>query len=99
MKVVHKFGLYSSWTTFAMEPEAEVLCLFWQDGRPTIWALVPDLCAPENFDKDAAPTDTVVNTRTFVKVGTGEPIPDDYTYIGTLSEGRFIWHFFEVHNE
>lgn len=29
-------------------------------------------------------------------VGTGNPYPSDYMYIGTCKTGVFVWHLFEV---
>lgn len=49
----------------------------------TLWALV---------DPDANPS-----IRHFAVVGTGHPAPDadEGRYIGTVSEGPFVWHVFE----
>ena len=36
--------------------------------------------------------------RRFVIVGTGQPVAENYKYIGTIQEmgGALIWHYFEV---
>ena len=34
--------------------------------------------------------------RKFVVVGTGQPIPDGGTYVGTCFGVPFVWHIFEV---
>lgn len=33
--------------------------------------------------------------RTFRVFGTGQPIPDDWSYWGTTLDGSLVWHLFE----
>ena len=67
--------------TIDMPYGATVLCVQTQGGRPCIWAEVDP----------AQPTES----RTFVIVGTGQPIPDDAgPYIGTWQSGPFVFHVF-----
>jgi hypothetical protein len=35
-------------------------------------------------------------TRTFRVIGTGWPVPDPGTYLGTVFDGPYVWHVYEV---
>ena len=63
---------------------AKILSFQTQREKPTIWALV-----------DETVDDT--EQRAFFLVGTGHPVPDDLTYIGTtlMAGGDLVWHLFE----
>lgn len=68
--------------TFEMPEGAEVRHVGMQDGLVTLWAEV-----------DAAAWST---PRTFVIGGTGHQIPEGARYVGTVHDGPFVWHIFEV---
>ena len=40
--------------------------------------------------------DSLTVKRTFCVVPTGGDIPDPGTYLGTVFEGPFVWHIYEV---
>ena len=63
---------------------AEVLHIGVQGNVPYLWARVD-------------PRDPV-GTRRFLLVGTGHPVPDSATHLGTfmLDDGRFVGHVFEA---
>ena len=66
-----------------MPEGAEILHVGDQNGTITIWALVD--------------VETEFLYREFIIVGTGQQIPyDKYTHIGTVFQGSFVWHIFEV---
>jgi len=84
-KVIYKYPLKIE-DSFQLEMpvEAVPLRIDMQDGKPYLWAVVyPDLR---------------MVTYTFYCLGTGFELPDNlteepHTYIGTLFEGPFVWHF------
>jgi hypothetical protein len=88
MPTVHKFPIEpQSNPEIEMPVGAKLLAFQAQHDVPTLWALV---------DPDAASTET----RRFVFVGTGHPIPDhvdSLKHVGTcqLHGGSLIFHLFE----
>lgn len=86
VKAIFKFPLpYEIGTviTILMPPGAVPLHFALQNGIKTMWAAV-------DFEE------TLQVERRFAIVGTGVPLPFDYKYVGTLQEGEFVWHLFEV---
>jgi len=73
--------------SFDMPKGAEILTFQLQDGdMPVFWAaVVPSFPLEE---------------RTFILLGTGITYNFDgrETYIGTIQNGLFVWHLFEVKN-
>jgi hypothetical protein len=66
-----------------MPEGAEPLTIETQNGVHCIWALV---------DPRAKKIE-----RQFQIVGTGhEEVTDYHHYIGTVHEGKFVWHLFEI---
>lgn len=81
-----------------MPKGADVLTVQMQDGKPTMWAEVPDLSAR-------------VERRRFTIIGTGTPFVRDVDgptikrYIGTVQDGLYradaergdnrVWHIYE----
>jgi hypothetical protein len=67
-----------------MPKGAKILHAQTQREIPCVWALV---------DPDAN-----LETRYFYIVGTGDDMPSDGRYVGTVSQqdGVYIWHIFEV---
>ena len=53
-----------------------------QNGRITIWADVNADQAPE--------------TRRFIVRGTGHDIREGAEFVGTVMDGPFVWHLFEM---
>ena len=84
-RVIWKFPwpiMGSASATMWMPARARVLDFQIQRHAPTLWAL----CDPE------APK----VARSFRIYGTGQPLEDHGTYIGTAQDGDFVWHAFEV---
>jgi len=85
MKVIHKFPLKLTDSQQIKMPErAEILSVQMQGGVPCIWAQVD--------------TDYDLETRLFYIYGTGHRM-DDFAvmkFIGTVQEGQFVWHVFQV---
>ena len=52
-------------------------------GAICIWALVDPI------------TEAKTN-RMFLLVGTGHPITQNVTHLGSVGDGRFVWHILEV---
>lgn len=68
----------------SMPAGARVLHVAWQGKTPCMWVL----CKANN----------PVVERHFRVHGTGhENIESNETYVGTLMDGAFVWHIFEVH--
>lgn len=90
--VVHRFMVTPSGATVHTTPDAPVLRLEHDQRVPgllDVWMLVPD------DTTDASRVD-----REFVYVGTGTPVPDDWTW--RASTGRYqgtVWHLFELPRE
>ena len=84
MKTIWKFSLYTdNVQQIEMPGLSHVLCFQKQDGEICIWAEVND--------------ELPKVTRTFKIVMTGEELPDeDLRYIGTVQDGAFVWHLFEI---
>ncbi len=89
-EVIFKYTLGDARATTVLMPEgAEILHYGNQYGVMTIWAKVN----PNN----------PVGTRKFLILGTGDALPE-FTlveYIGTaqFSEGRLVWHLYEILKE
>lgn len=84
MKVIWKYplALVDHMQVVIMPTGAEVLSVAIQHGVPTLWAQV-----------DTKP----ICTRLFVVVGTGHRLPEvPLKFIGTVIDGRFVWHVFEA---
>ena len=80
MKTVYKYP-----TGEVMMPKgAKVLAAWCQNGEVQIWAEVDDKAPLEE--------------RHFVVYGTGWEIATDrnLSYIGTVHDGAFVWHVYEV---
>jgi hypothetical protein len=76
------FGGPGDTIVLAMPDKAEIVRFAMQGRTPTIWAIV---------DPDESPVD-----RRFKVIGTGREIPGHARYLGTVDDGPFVWHGFEV---
>jgi hypothetical protein len=71
-----------------MPVNAEILTVQMQNDIPQIWAE----CNPKAEREE----------RQFVVMGTGWPnaevvdLDEDFTYIGTVQDGAFVWHIYEL---
>ena len=83
MRVVHKFYMpVGAINLHDIPAGACLLTVQLQDGKPFMWAELDD----------AAPK----VRRRFEFFGTGRPIPNGWVYVGTVQEGAFVWHLYEV---
>ncbi len=81
MKTIWKFPLdLKEHQTVAMPSGARVLSVQMQQGTPTIWAVVN-------------PSSEHTFRHVFV-VGTGQYVPEDKTYIGTVQMEAYVWHVY-----
>ena len=60
---------------------AKILTLQLQDETPCFWAEVD--------------TDASTEQRLFRILGTGHPLPEGLTYLGTFQLPPFVWHVYE----
>jgi len=67
---------------FEMPEDAEIVYVNEQNGFPTMWALVDD----------SAPT----MERIFFICGTGDVIRRDAKYVGSIRDGEYVRHVFEI---
>ena len=85
MTTIHKYDLPIADEVFVDMPEgASVLCVQMQDGLPRLWAVVE--------------TTLPMKPRHFRVFGTGNPITKFLMgrYIGTVQDGLWVWHVYEV---
>ena len=90
MNTIYKYQLDLSKTVSHKMPEgAQVLTVGIQRHKIMLWALVK---AEPPYCEEAK------ELRTFRCYGTGHPIQDQVPmeYIGTLYDGPFVWHVFEI---
>lgn len=83
--VVWKYPVQVGEFVYPMPEEARILSVTMQHGAPSLYALVNDE-APKKI-------------RHFLAVGTGRPLPPEYTYSfhGTFNPEPGLWfHLFEV---
>jgi hypothetical protein len=84
MKTIHKIplALINMQCDIALPENATLLCVQMQHARPYLWALVN--------------TDAPMTLRRIEMFGTGHPIDEaERTYIGTVQDHIYVWHFFE----
>ncbi|PXY33590.1 hypothetical protein BAY59_10945 [Prauserella coralliicola] len=86
LKLVDEHGNVTDRPIITMPKKAVLLALQLQNDVPTVWALVD--------------TDSDVERRRFLVVGTGQPLPNDgyqwaYAYLGTWQQNGFVFHLFE----
>lgn len=80
---IHKFPLQlTDLQQVAMPEGARVLTAQVQSSLICLWASVDPAAKQVN--------------RCFVIAGTGEPIDGSEQYIGTVQQGGYVWHVFEV---
>lgn len=83
MKTIHEYRCpFANTVAIPMPEGAEVLTVQIQNGEPHIWALVD--------------TEKPRKLRSFEIVGTGQPADNLGRYVGTVQDGSFVWHVFEV---
>ena len=60
-----------------------------QNGKPHLWVEVPQL-----WVEPVPPVET--ETRGFQIFGTGQPISEGASYVGSCIDDTFVWHLYEV---
>lgn len=85
MNTVWKFPFFGGpgdTIVISMPEGAEIVRLAMQDNRPTMWALVDDRALRVD--------------RCFTLIGTGSKVQPGARYLGTVDDGPYVWHGFEV---
>jgi hypothetical protein len=82
MKAVHKYQFTQRLMDFQMPQGAIVRSVQDQHGVVTMWAEVD--------------TDKLLSGRRFTVYGTGHEVPPHAKYVGTVQQGAFVWHVFEL---
>ena len=87
MKVVHKYQpvlvMDAPSEPLMIPAEAKIVHVGLQDSRVTLWA----------EHSRETPSTRELRVQIF---GTGHPIPAFASYLGTLFDGPFVWHCYEV---
>ena len=95
--VIHKFvipGRFWNGYNIALEPDAEIVHVEMVDENLTFWAKRSQ--GPLNV-RYAKPSDKPEPVhRSFMVVGTGQPVYDNTKHLGTVIDGRFVWHLLEI---
>jgi hypothetical protein len=79
----YELNLFGRLTTLELPAGAVITHFAVQGRRPCIWAHV---------NPDSSETEV----RGFQIFGTGHPIPPGAKHVGTVLDGDFVWHAFEV---
>ena len=69
-------------TELELPAGATILYVADQKGLPYMWVLVDLETEAKEF-------------RTFEVIGTGHPVEEDLTHVGTWQSPPFVWHLFE----
>ena len=94
--VIHKFvipGRFWNGYNIALEPDAEIVHVEMVDGNLTFWA-ARGASPASVFNK--VPEEPTFNCRSFQVVGTGHPFHENTKHLGTVIDGRFVWHLLEI---
>ena len=82
-KVIYKYKIDSTLTKLELPETAIVRAFMKQQDDYCIWV-------------ELDPSDKKV-IRTFISIGTGQSFPSDCAaYCGTIQDGNFVWHLYEV---
>jgi hypothetical protein len=85
MRVIHKYPLSSPWQAINMPRMAQIIAVQTQRSNICLWAMF-----------DAADAEQL-EERVFAIHGTGRiEIEARETYVGTVQQGPYAWHVFEV---
>jgi hypothetical protein len=85
MKVVYKYPIPEGKNTLTLPKGAKVVHVGTQHHVPMLWI--------EHQEPFEGQETEVVAYQTF---GTGHGIPDFAGFLGTIFEGPFVWHFYQV---
>lgn len=94
MRVVYKYPLLSSGPTL-LELEGGNPKVLFVGGDPNgeicLWAEV----GVQTFSETSGKFGPAVTRVEVVFIGTGHEVPDGYTYINSVNQGPFVWHFYQ----
>ena len=82
MRIIHKYQLELGDQTIELPKDSKIVYVGQQYGSLKMWV-----------DHDI---DMPKERRVFTIFGTGHPIPDGVTYIGTVPCDPFVWHVYEL---
>ena len=83
MKTVWKYQLANFNPLQArISVESKIVHFAMQNQVPTVWVEIV--------------SDGALPLRTFEIFGTGHEIPDYAKHVGTVQDGQFVWHLYEV---
>lgn len=85
MKTIYKYAIEGGDAEIMLPKNAEILHFAFQERTPTLWARVD--------------TDEPLQGRRFKVVGTGWEFKDWASHVGTVLEGPFVWHCFEINTQ
>ncbi len=95
MRVIHKYPLHPSsrTTIFPIDGFERVLHVALQNEKIHIWVeknMSLSGVAWEGPEKEVC--NTSIKHLTVFLVGTGQTVPGNTTYVGTVHEGEYVWH-------
>lgn len=83
MKTVYKYPIsYDDVFKLELPVNAKVIHIAMQHGSPCMWVQL-----------DLEMTRAL---RSFVVVGTGQRVPANSEYVGSVMDGIFVWHIYEL---
>ena len=82
MNVIWKFPLNAATNKIDLPRGAKIVSVGLQEGDIQLWAA----CDPH----------LPVERRTIRVVGTGWELPENYTYLGMVQVGPYVWHVLEI---
>lgn len=95
MKVVYKYPLApSGYTPVDTKPDAKVVLvgLDPETRRPAIWV---EQVVPDRPKIGTEPMSEAMEVRYFHIVGTGHEIEPNDQHVGSVIDGRYVWHIYE----
>jgi hypothetical protein len=82
MKTIYKYKIEGT-EIISLPPNAKVIHAAMQNGAPHIWVEYPV-------------NDSELESRTFMVCGTGFELEDDDIHLGSMIDGMFVWHIYEM---
>lgn len=92
-QVVHKheIPLRDDRVSLRLHMDAEVIHVAMQPGSP-----FATLCIWEEHAKPPIGSDQRFLLHQYAVYGTGHPIPESATHVGTALDGGLVWHLYEL---
>lgn len=96
MKVVWKFPLEDNTEMWTLHLPAEAIGIhvLMQEDRPVLYVEVPldEALQSPTVQRTKKPT----IDKKFQCVASGQPIPSQWNHCGTVVDGPYVWHIYEV---